>query len=74
MAICPRCKKTIDHLVNWSLEWVRRSVWVENDDIEYSEAEDWQPVDAPDADQFLCPECGEVLFKDESEAVEFLRK
>ena len=71
MARCPKCGREIDHLNYWSLEWVKRSYWVNDDgEGEWSSSKDWVSTD--NDDEYECPWCCEVLFHSEEEAREFL--
>jgi predicted RNA-binding Zn-ribbon protein involved in translation (DUF1610 family) len=65
MAKCPRCGEEIDCLENF------RTV-VEQfcfDGRNYSYVDTW----GVDKDEYLCPECGEVLFTDKRKAAKFLK-
>ena len=71
MPECPKCGAEINYLINYckkpvcfTFEVNERGYPVYHLD---SEAEDY--VD----DEFVCPECEEVLFTDEKDAIEFLK-
>ena len=68
MVKCPECEAEIDHL-DVLEAWEK--VYVLHADGEYKLIEE-----APSeflATQYRCPECEEVLFEDEDEALAFLR-
>ena len=71
MPRCPNCKQEIDNLNNWSKEWVLRRFSVGPDgDTDYGAAKAWESVG--ELDEWRCPECSEVLFRDEESAAKFL--
>jgi len=70
MVSCPSCGKEIDHLINWSKQWRKYVVRLgEGGDLEFEEVED--DVDVI-RDEFLCPECEEVVAVSERHAKELL--
>lgn len=72
MPKCPKCGKEIDHLVYYAYELQRANLWVfEDGESEYST---WDSLGETKGDpDYECPECGEVLFHNEDEAINFLR-
>jgi hypothetical protein len=77
MPECPKCKVNIDHLHNvetGSAGW----------EMNYDENRKGQPVHYQQMDEFFlpdggqmtweCPECDEILFNKEADAIEFLKK
>ena len=68
---CPKCGAEIDHLIYNAKELVKASVYLSGDYLEYCS---WDTL-ATDYDtvEYRCPECDEVLFRDENEAKKFLR-
>ena len=69
MPKCPKCGKEIDYLREFMSEEFKLTV-DENGYVHYD------LVDASvlnRGDEYKCPECGEVLFTDEEEAVKFLK-
>ena len=73
MPKCPKCGKEIDYLVDYSPAWQKYEMRIDkNGDAHYEFVDDSLPIDTID-DEYECPECGEVLFTDEEEAVKFLR-
>lgn len=73
---CPKCYEKIDHLVAYSLEENEQCVSLENNDL------DWDSSEMVDGScikiQFVCPECGKVLFTNKGESndsnvIEFLK-
>lgn len=70
MVVCPSCGKEIDHLINWSKQWRKYVVRLgEEGDLEFEEVEEAMDVLR---DEFLCPECEEVIAVSEGQAREFL--
>jgi len=73
MPKCPKCGKEIDYLRDFSPVWQEYKMIIdENGDAHYEFVDDSLPIDTID-DEYECPECGEVLFTDEEEAVKFLK-
>jgi hypothetical protein len=66
---CPKCGAEIDHLVYYVKELSRAKFWYVDG---YSEYSNWDTIDT-DAEtaEYCCPECQEVLFRDEGEAEQF---
>ena len=72
MPKCPKCGKEIVYLRDFSPVWQEYRITVdENGDVHYEFIDNSDPMDT--GDEYECPECGEVLFTDEEEAVKFLR-
>jgi predicted RNA-binding Zn-ribbon protein involved in translation (DUF1610 family) len=68
---CPKCGAEIDHLHFYAYELVKADFWVVDGRSEYS---GWDSLgDMLDEVEYSCPECGEVLFKHEDDAIKFLR-
>jgi len=73
MPKCPKCGKEIDYLVDYSPAWQKYEMRIDkNGDAHYEFVDDSLPIDTID-DEYECPECSEVLFTDEEEAVKFLK-
>ena len=66
MAVCPKCKQKIESLNNYESGEMKSYL---NEDGGWEE--DYFQGDGKTND-FECPNCQEVLFKDEEEAIEFL--
>lgn len=71
MAICPKCKKVINHL-HLSCSGIQESTFFINEDGVVVYEQDDFDSDGYDYD-FKCSECWEVLFNDGIEAEDFLR-
>jgi len=72
MPRCPKCGKEIDHLKDFSPVWQEYKMTIdENGNAHYEFVDNSTPMDT--GDEYECPECEEVLFRDEEEAVRFLR-
>jgi predicted RNA-binding Zn-ribbon protein involved in translation (DUF1610 family) len=70
MVVCPSCGKEIDHLINWSKQWRKYVVRLgEGGDLEFEEVEEAMDVLR---DEFICPECEEVIAVSEEHARGFL--
>ena len=70
MPKCPNCGAEINYLINWSEaeeKFIFRVTEKGKPDYEY--------VDTiqKDRNDYECPKCNTVLFKDEDEAIKFLR-
>lgn len=73
MAKCPNCNAEVDHLVDWSKEWVARKFTVDSEGYgDYQAAHDWDSADG--SDDYCCPDCGAALFHDEEQAIAFLKE
>ncbi len=70
MAICPACKKKIEHLERWELATVGSKVFVDKtgQDLDLKEIS-FEPENV----DFICPECRTELFDDGEEALKFLK-
>jgi len=72
MPRCPKCGKEIDYLRDFSPVWQEYKMIIdENGDAHYELIDNEIPMDI--GDEYQCPKCEEVLFRDEEEAVRFLR-
>jgi len=72
MPKCPKCGKEIDYLRDFSPVWQEYKLTIDkNGDADYEFVDNTTSMDFGDI--YECPECGEVLFTDEEEAVKFLR-
>ena len=71
MSLCPKCNEEIDNL-NSYLKGEEKSKFYpdDNGEAEYQ----WQDFIDGDNIDFECPNCGQVLFQDEEEALKFLIK
>jgi len=71
MSKCPKCGKEIDYLRDFSPMWQEFKMTIDKiGDAHYELVDNSTPMDRDD--EYICPECGEVLFTDEEEAVKFL--
>jgi len=70
MPICPKCNKEIEKLINFTSGENRYNVWLLNNEP-YYQLDTF--IGYVKIDEFECPECLEVLFTDETKAVEFLK-
>ena len=70
MPKCPNCGAEIDHLINWS-EAEEKYIFRVSEEGE----PDYEYVDSipKGKNDYECPKCNTVLFRDEEEAVKFLR-
>jgi predicted RNA-binding Zn-ribbon protein involved in translation (DUF1610 family) len=73
---CPKCGGKIDNLTAYSLEENEQTVSLENNNL------NWDCSEVVDGSckkiQFVCPDCGKVLFtnkgeSDDSDVIEFLK-
>ncbi len=71
MAECPKCKKELTELVNTQSGIGRWNLSLQEDGTTSYEWEDFQACDGDN--YWSCPECGEVLFYNEEEAINFLK-
>ncbi len=67
MSICPKCKKEIDYLNNYTSGENKYNFDGDN----YNQDGDFQPDYK--VNDFECPECSEILFTDEVKAIAFLK-
>ncbi len=70
MPICPKCFGKIDSLHNYASGERKTRVSIFDGEEEYEE-EEFQ-ADGK-VDDYECPNCSEVLFKDEEKAIAFLK-
>jgi hypothetical protein len=71
MPKCPKCGEEVSELFYKVIDGGR--VWLNDDgNIEYELASDTYGDEAKWL-EFTCPECGEVLFTSEEDAIEFLK-
>jgi len=70
MPKCPKCGKEIDYLFDYSKVEQLFIFSLENGEPRY-EAKDSFSLSLPD--EWECPECGEVLFRSEEDAIKFLK-
>ncbi len=70
MAVCPKCKQKVESLNNYSSGERKTRVSIFDGEEEYEE-EEFQANGK--VNDYECPECSEVLFKDEEEAIAFLK-
>jgi len=72
MPKCPKCGEEISELFYKVIDNGR--VWLnDKGEIEYELASDIYGDEQKSVGEFRCPECGEVLFASEHEAIEFLK-
>jgi len=73
MPRCPRCGKEIDYLYNYSAVWIEYKLTIGIGGYEQYELMD-DPVPIGDRDdEYVCPECREVLFTSAEDAINFLK-
>ena len=70
MPKCPKCNDEIDTLNNYQSGENKYKLFIQGKDYHYDEDE-FQPNNQ--VNDYECPHCGEVLFRDEDKAIEFLR-
>jgi predicted RNA-binding Zn-ribbon protein involved in translation (DUF1610 family) len=73
MPKCPKCGEEIDVLITWKRELSRYRMWFIEKDDEYPM---WERVDAVEEEgeeEYECPRCGGLLFKNYEDAVAFLK-
>ena len=70
MPKCPKCKKEIEQLRNYCQGENVYSLWLEGNDIQY----DLKDFIGRNENEYCCPECHEVIFTDEEEAIKFLKE
>jgi hypothetical protein len=67
---CPKCEQEIDRLVNWSSSLHKYLFTIDKKgDADYEELDEV----VGDINDYECPECWEVLFSDEQDAITFLQ-
>jgi len=64
MPKCPKCGKEIDYLTNFVIEEYKLTI--DENGNGYHELVDCD-------DDYQCPECATILFRDEEKAVKFLK-
>jgi DNA-directed RNA polymerase subunit RPC12/RpoP len=67
MAVCPKCKKVIDTLINW-VSGENKYYYRGEDCTEFEEF-----VEDGKTNDYECPECSAVLFKNDEKAKKFLK-
>ena len=73
MAKCPKCGKEIDYLRDFSPVWQEFKAFIgKNGSLDFETAGNECPMDSRD-DEYVCPECQEVLFIDYQQAENFLK-
>jgi len=70
MAICPKCKEEIEHLIFIESGYMRYTCYYGKDMLEYEQKE-FEPDD--NVMMFLCPKCNSELFNSPDEAEDFLK-
>jgi len=68
---CPKCKSEIDELICWAVG-KRKYIFTAYDGV--PNYEDWHEFRDTNQNTYECPECNEVLFKREEEAIDFLKE
>ena len=69
--LCPKCGKEIDSFIYSAFEQIEATaILVDNRRLEYIS---WTSSGNIKDEEYACPECGEVLFKNEDDAIKFLR-
>lgn len=71
MPICPKCGKEIDYLRSFCKQSAEYTLQLRNGEPDY---EHLSSADFYEDEEFACPECDEILFTDEEEAIEFLKE
>jgi len=64
MPKCPKCGKEIDYLTDFILEEYKLTI--DENGSAYHEL-------VNDSDEYQCPKCAAILFRDEEDAVKFLK-
>lgn len=73
MAKCPKCSEEITYLKNWSRSWQEFRCYLDiQGDWQCEPACNIEPDDMT-PDDYECPECNKVLFRDHDEAEQFLK-
>ena len=68
--ICPNCKEEINGLVSFESGENKKNVYIDNNKLEWNEEYFY---DDGKVNDYECPECNEVLFTNEEEAISFLK-
>jgi len=71
MPKCPKCNSNIDYLVYYGKALEKASLFLS--DSKTAEYDNWDTIGIGTTPEYECPECNEVLFTDEEEAVKFLK-
>ena len=72
MVICPKCNKEIDYLNSYQSGEEHSKLYIEDGEADYDfDGKGFQPDSK--VNEYECPECLEVLFTSEEEAVKFLK-
>ena len=72
MPRCPQCNREIDHLHHYQTELMKYQFSLDLDgNTQYDDRESIDTVGDP---EWCCPECGEILFYNEEDAVAFLEQ
>jgi len=72
MPKCPKCGKEIDFLKDYFPVWQEYNMRInENGEECYEFVDDSIPMDTDE--EYECPECCEILFRNRDDAVKFLR-
>jgi len=72
MPRCPKCCREIDYLRDFSPIWEEYKMTIDENGNAHYEFVDG-PFITNSGDEYKCPKCSAVLFRDEEEAVRFLR-
>ena len=73
MPKCPKCGKEIDHLIHYGYYLMKADFRIDKDgDKVYENWYDFGDM-KEGTEEYYCPECKQVLFKTEDEAIKFLR-
>lgn len=72
MPKCPKCGKEIDYLRDFFPIWQEYKMTIDENGNAYYELVD-DSLLTNSGDEYKCPKCSAVLFRDEKEAVKFLR-
>ncbi len=71
MAKCPRCRKEVDYLKAYQGGEDYDHLYVDKEGYADYHRKEFLPDG--NGSEYECPECSKVLFRDEEEAVEFLK-
>ena len=72
MVKCPKCNKEIDYLNNWSSALIKYIFRINKEG--YADYERTNSETAGESNDWECPECDEILFYDEQNAIAFLKR
>jgi len=71
---CPRCRKKIDHLNCYTYDLNMAKVKFTNEgSLKYYEQDNEWNTSPNNEIEYVCPKCGEVLFREEHEVKRFLK-